>query len=326
MRTIHIAVLGAGEWTCARHLPALQSLTGGAGRAAGFELQIVGIWNRTAARATQAARSFGIPRVYGSLDEVVDDRRLDCFCVLVHASALPGIVDRLMVSRLPIFCEKPPGASHAESLRLAALVDVPNVVAFNRRYMPIGRRFREMVGEVPNAYFAECHFYRNARVIEHFVLSTGVHGINFLEFLLGPIRNVDTQTLGDPAGGPPPRVCRVLFDSGVRGVLKFFPSCGSSVERYEVHGKDTSLYLHVPMAYTTDHPGRIVVHRGGRAERVIDDDSPDVLTAEGFIDEYMDFFRAVATGSPTISNFANAWSTMKIAEAIEAEKETTIRT
>lgn len=326
MRTIRIAVLGAGEWACARHLPALRILAGEAGRAAGFDVRIAGIWNRTTDRAVQAARSFGLPRVYGSLDEVVDDLSLDCLSVLVHPSALPQIVDRLMGRRLPLFCEKPPGRSYAESVALAGRVDVPNVVAFNRRYMPIGRRYRQMVGELPDAYFAECHFYRSARVLTHFVLETGVHGINFMEFLLGPIRKVDTETLGDPASGMRPRVCRVLFDSGVRGIMKFFPSCGSSVERYEVHGKDTSLYLHVPMEYTTDHPGRIIVHRDGHMDRVIDDESRDVLAAEGFLDEYLDFFGAVADRSPAVSIFANSCNTMRIAEAIETGIETATST
>ena len=94
----------------------------------------------------------------------------------------------------------------------------------------------------------------------------------------------------------------MVFASGVRAVLKFFPCCGSSVERYEVHGQERSLYLHVPMEYTTDHPGRIIVHRNGKVEQEIDDDSRGVLAAEGFLDEYLEFFAAVAQGSATASS------------------------
>lgn len=322
MRTIRIAVLGAGEWACARHLPALRALSGEAGREAGIDLRIAGIWNRTRDRALRAARAFELPRVYDSLDQVVDDHHLDCFSVLVHPSALSGIVDRLRERRLPIFCEKPPGMTYAESLALARKIHEPNLVAFNRRYMPIGRRYRQMVKELADVYFAECRFYRSGRVIRRFVLETGVHGINFMEFLLGPIREVGTETLGAPSRGARPRVCRVRFDSGVQGILKFFPSCGSSVERYEVHGKDTSLYLHVPMEYTTDHPGRIIVHRNGREESGVEDESREVLTAEGFLAEYLDFFTAVADRSPTVSDLNSACNTMRIAEAVEAGRET----
>lgn len=322
VRTIRIAVLGAGQWARSRHLPALQVLAGEAGRAAGFDLRVAGIWNRTGERAVQAAQAFGLPRVYGSLDEVTDDRSLDGYAVLVHASALPGVVEALMRRPLPMFCEKPPGASHADSLALARRVNVPNLVGFNRRYMPIGRRFRQMVSELPDPYFAECHFYRSGRTLRRFVGETGVHGINFMEFLLGPIREVAAESLGDAAWPVRPRVCPVVFASGVQAVLKFFPSCGSSVERYEVHGRELSLYLHVPMEYTTDHPGRIIVHRGGKVDQEIDDDSRGVLAAEGFLDEYLEFFAAVAQGCATASNFANASDTMRIAEAIEPPEET----
>ncbi len=309
---VRVAVLGTGEWACTYHFPALQSL------AAEIPVEIAGIWNRTVASAERTARQFGIARVYRSLEEAVSDERLGGFIVLVNSAALAAIVARLLPRGLPIFTEKPAGASYQEARMLADLADVPNVVAFNRRYMPINRRFKELAAGIEDAYFAECHFYRNERRYDHFVMETGVHGINYMEYLCGPIRAIRTERHAMTPDQPDSWISSVRFESGMRGILKFFPCSGSSIERYEVHGADKSIYLHCPQTYTSDHPGMIAVHEKGKAVAdILDEESEGTLLTAGLLDEYRDFFRAVRSGSLTASNFRNACNTMRVAEAIE---------
>jgi predicted dehydrogenase len=307
---VRVAILGTGEWARAYHFPSLQAL------ADAVPVTIAGIWNRTAASAEQAAQQFGITRVYRSLDEVVGDDGVDAFIVLVSSAALAGIVARLLPRRLPIFTEKPTGGSYQEALMLADLVDVPNVVAFNRRYMPINRRFKELADGMTGTYFAECHFYRNERRYDHFVMETGVHGINYMEYLCGPVRAIrtDKHTMMQNDFW----ISSVSFESGMQGIFKFFPCSGSNIERYEVHAENKSIYLHCPQTYTTDHPGRIVVHEGGMSVADIQDEEGEAtLASVGLLDEYRDFFRALKDGSATASNFRNACNTMRVAEAIE---------
>lgn len=312
-KPLRIAILGAGEWARQYHLPALKIL------ASELPIEIAGIWNRTTESAEQAARHFCVDRVYQVLEEVLEDERLDGFVVLVSSAALVEIVSRLLPRSLPIFTEKPPGRSYQDALMLADLVHVPNVVAFNRRYMPINRRFKELANSISGAYFAECHFYRNERIYDHFVMETGVHGINYMEYLFGSVRAVRTEKRKIPQNSSDYWISSVTFESGIRGVFKFFPCCGSSVERYEVHGLDKSIYLHCPQTYTTDHPGKIVVHEKGKLiSTLLDEERGGALLTAGLLDEYRDFFRAVSDGSPTASNFRNACNTMRVAEAIEA--------
>jgi len=312
-KPLRIALIGAGAWARQYHLPALAAL------ASETAIEIAGIWNRTREAAEQVAQQFSICRVYRDFEEVLADEHLDCFVVLVSSQVLTEIVGRLLVRGLPIFTEKPPGRTYQEAATLADLVKVPNVVAFNRRYMPINRRFKELADGMQGAYFAECHFYRNARLYDHFVLETGVHGINYMEYLCGPIRAVRTETGRLGQNGSAFWISSVIFESGARGVLKFFPCCGSSVERYEVHGADTSIYLQCPQSYTSDHPGRIEVHQKGTLLSVhLDDEESGPLISMGVIDEYRDFFRAVSDRSATASNFRNASNAMRVAEAIEA--------
>ena len=312
-KPLRVAVIGAGDWAQQYHFPAL-ALLGNEGA-----VEIGGVWNRTAATAERVARQYSIGRVYHSLDEVLADEHVDCFVVLVNSNVLAETVCSLLRRGLPIFTEKPPGATYQKALMLAERVTVPNLVAFNRRYMPINRRFKELADAIEGVYFAECHFYRNERLYDHFVRETGVHGINYMEYLCGPIREVHTETGRLARNGSQFWISSVTFESGTRGVFKFFPCCGSSVERYEVHGQDASIYLHCPQTYTSDHPGRIEVHKNGRLDSIFHDAEEDGdLLSMGIVDEYREFFAAVIHGRGTASNFANACNTMRVAEAIEA--------
>jgi hypothetical protein len=85
-----------------------------------------------------------------------------------------------------------------------------------------------------------------------------------------------------------------------------------------VHGNASSAYLHSPQTYSSDYPGRIVLHRdGAEAESIEGNREESVVVNAGFLDEYLDLFSAVESGGVTISNFKNACSTMAVAEAIE---------
>jgi predicted dehydrogenase len=326
-RLLNVGVIGASEWATTYHLPALklleQELSGGQtakkqGAGPILAVRLHGIWNRTAARAQQAAGQFGIPTVYRDLDELASDERIDCFVVLVNPKVIPQIVARILPRGLPIFAEKSPGWSYREARELAETVKVANVVGFNRRYMPLNRRFREIVGGMSSPYFVECHFYRHQRLTDEFIIETGVHGINYLEFLCGPITAVQTRRRLNPSNGTYLWECGLQFASGLPGIAKFFPCSGSNIERFEVHCSDLSAYLHSPQTYCSDYPGRIVLHRSGKAAECIEGDlNAGILTNAGFVNEYLDFFAAAATGSETASNFANACSTMRAAEAIQ---------
>ena len=345
-RALNLAVVGASDWAATYHLPALKLLEGlsDTKRAPGASprgepptavkapaggvappvsggvppIRVCGIWNRTALRAESAARRFDILRVYRSLQELLEDEQVDCFVVLVNPKVLPEIVAELLPRRLPLFTEKSPGWSCHQARVLAEAVTVTNVVGFNRRYMPLNRRFKSIVDDLAAPYFVECHFYRHERLCSEFIIETGVHGINFLEYLCGPIAEVRTDRRRNPRNGTYVWECRLDFASGLRAFAKFLPCCGSSIERFEVHGNESSVYLHSPQTYSSDYPGRILVHQGGREAQTIEGSSEaGVLVNSGFIDEYLDFFEGIASGRATLSNFQNAWSTMAVAEAIE---------
>jgi predicted dehydrogenase len=319
-RRLNVAVIGAAEWAAAYHLPALKLLEEQSSSSLGSApaIRLYGIWNRTTALAERAAARFGFPRVYSELGELAADERIDCFVVLVNPKVLPEIVSQLLPRQLPLFTEKSPGWSYRQARELADTVRVVNVVGFNRRYMPLNQRFKAVVEAMPTPYFVDCHFYRHERLCEEFIIETGVHGLNYLEYLCGPVAAIHTVRRKNPVNQTYLWECTMEFASGLHGAATFFPCSGSSIERFAVHGNDQSAYLHSPQTYSSDYPGRIILHRGGKvAETVEGSTEASVLVNAGFVNEYLDFFAGVLHGQDTVSNFRNACATMQMAETVE---------
>ena len=64
--------MGAGANTRARHIPGFRAIPG---------VEIAGVVNRTPASGAQAAKEFGIPRVYPDWRALVEDPQIDAICI-----------------------------------------------------------------------------------------------------------------------------------------------------------------------------------------------------------------------------------------------------
>jgi predicted dehydrogenase len=318
---IHLAFVGSGNWAQKYHFPALDYIRQHASD--NFTLDLHGIYSLDAETAGQVATQYGFARVYGSLDDLLADEDLDAIAVAVSPSALVSVVERLVATQLPLFSEKPPGISSLEAQKLADLVNVPNVVAFNRRYIPLNNVFKSIVEEMSDIFFVEGHFFRHNRPDPTFALETGIHWINFMEYLFGEIRTVRNERWRHPQNETWIRLARLTFASGLRGLLKIFPCTGAQGERLEVHSPQRTAYLYGPL--WTD-PGEIVIEENETAEvlhkqQLVRHTIPGGLGIEvverGIVSEYEEFFAAVQSGQPTRSTFQNAVNGMRVAEAIE---------
>lgn len=314
-QTINLAFVGTGPWARKHHFPALDYLrTRAADR---FDVRLHGIFSLERETAAGVAGQYGFARIYDSLDALIADHDITAVAMAVPPVAAAGVAERLAGMGVPLFSEKPPGVSLAQAQHLSDIVAVPNVLAFNRRFAPLNNVFKEIVDAMSGIYFVEGHFFRHNRLDDTFMIGTGIHWINFMEYLFGEIDSVRTDRFPNPQNATWVRVAQVTFTGGLKGFLKFFPSSGSSeVECVEVHSNAQSVYLHGAMG---DDPGDIIVD-AGRERRVI---RPAVLATApevvriGIVGEYEAFFDAVCHGRPTRSNFQNAVNAMRVAEAME---------
>ena len=316
-------MVGAGQWAVEYHLPTLHS------KALQHKLNLCGIWNRTRSKSQRAAKKWRIPHVYESLNELIQDPKIDAVSVVVNRGAVGRILRKVSERDLPLLCEKPPGKNYQEARKLAAVVNARSVVAFNRRYSPLNQKFKRLVDKLESIQFVECHFLRRHRNDPKFVTETGVHGINFFEYLLGPIRTVDADRWYSKEKNNYNWLARLTFASGLRGLIKFFPFAGINQESIEVHGDDVSFYLDTDQHFTDTAEGRITLCRNTKQNKIAKKHlfvsrEEDRLTRSGFVGEYLDLITAVQKCRSPLSNFGNSWSSMRAAEIIEQGKSGTI--
>ena len=134
---ISAAVLGAGEWARSAHIPALLAAP---------DVDLVACADSDVERARAAAREFGIPAAYGSLDAMfASESDLSLLVIAapddVHPIAISAALDR----KIAVFCEKPLAndVEIAESLStLAERAGVPATVGYSFRYSPAVQALR----------------------------------------------------------------------------------------------------------------------------------------------------------------------------------------
>ena len=92
-----LAIVGAGGIVDYAHLPAYEK--------AGLE--VVGIYDLDSERAADVAQRHGISKKYGSLDELLDDSRVEVVDIAVLPWAQPEIASAALEAGKHLLCQKP---------------------------------------------------------------------------------------------------------------------------------------------------------------------------------------------------------------------------
>ena len=120
-----IAIVGAGQVVNGAHLPAYRK--GG--------LSVAGIFDRDRAKAEATAGRFGVEKVYGSLEELLDDPAVDIVDV-----AVPGVEQKTIALAAAgqgkhLLCQKPLAASVDDGWEIVAAAKA-NGVQLGGEYEP----------------------------------------------------------------------------------------------------------------------------------------------------------------------------------------------
>lgn len=139
MKKVRWGILGVARIAVNRVIPAMQ---------AAEHCEVVGIASRGAERAQQAARELGIPKAYGSYEEMLLDPEIDAiYNPLPNHLHVPWSI-RAAESGKHVLCEKPIGMDVAETVQLIAARDRTGVVigeAFMVQAHPQWARIIELV-------------------------------------------------------------------------------------------------------------------------------------------------------------------------------------
>jgi predicted dehydrogenase len=137
LSSIGAAVIGSG-FIGTVHIEALRRIG----------VQVYGLLGSSAARAQERAAKIGVARGYGSLDELLDDERVE----VVHVTSPNNMhfpqVKQILAAGRHVICEKPLAMDARESGELVGLAQQSGKVAavnFNIRFYPLNQHLRAAV-------------------------------------------------------------------------------------------------------------------------------------------------------------------------------------
>jgi predicted dehydrogenase len=202
-RSPGIGVVGAGFIVRDCHLVAYAE--------AGF--RVVGITSRTIERAEEVARLRGVPRVYPSVEALLDDPSVEVVDVAVPPAEQSGVIDQILAhgrSIRGILAQKPLAQDGSEARRLVGACDAAGVVLQvnqNMRYDHSVRTVRHLIdrGVLGDPVLATIEmraiphwmpWARDGRSLSTFIMS--IHHLDTLRYWLGDPVRVLASTRPDP--------------------------------------------------------------------------------------------------------------------------------
>src|SRR5262249_4698666 len=114
---------------------------------------VVGITSRTLTTAQEVAALRGVPKVYRSLEEMLDDPAIEVVDIAVPPDAQPGVIRRVLEHPLRvqgILAQKPLAMSYGDAADLVAACERAGVVLQvnqNMRYDPSVRALKSLLDD-----------------------------------------------------------------------------------------------------------------------------------------------------------------------------------
>lgn len=223
MNPCRVAFIGAG-YTAREHLRAFKSLP---------QVEVVGLYSRTRARAEALAAEFGVSLVCDSVEELFNKTRADLVVVTVKELSMSAVAKTCFEFPWMVLTEKPLGYCLADALDIqnAARAKKSRVfVAFNRRMMSStlavvdqlatceGRRFIKVQDQENQAQaLAGGH---STEVVQNWMFANSIHIVDYLRVLArGEVRGVRPIVPWNPAA-PGVVLTQIEFESGDLGVYE----------------------------------------------------------------------------------------------------------
>ncbi len=318
-KKIRWGVLGVAKIATAKVIPAMQR---------GTFSEITAIASRDPAKAAEAARALGIPKSYGSYEELIADPDIDAiYNPLPNHLHVPWSI-RAAEAGKPVLCEKPIAMSVAETRELIAARDRTGVLmgeAFMVRLHPQWIRVAEIVrsGEIGDLKAMTCVFSynnqdpKNIRNIQEIgggaLMDIGCYPIHTSRWIFGaePGR-VSASIERDPNFGTDRLVSAILEYPG--GFASF--TCGTQMapyQRMQFFGTKGRVEIEIPVNAPPDKGTRIFVQTGVQTAEVRTEtfDVCDQYTLQGD-----SFSRAILEGGDAPVPLGNALRNMAVIEAL----------
>lgn len=293
---------------------------------AGQFSEIAAISSRDLATAQAAAARLGIPKAYGSYDELLADPEIDAIYnpLPIHMHVEWSI--RAIEAGKHVLCEKAIGLSAAEAEALAAAAarhpHLKVMEAFMYRLHPQWQRAKAIVDEggigelkTMNTFFSffnddGTNIRNRAEVGGGGLLDLGCYNLSMSRFIFGAEPQRVISTIEYDPRFQTDRLASGILDFG-RGTATFtYATQLSRYQRVNIYGTTGRLEIEIPLNAPPDAPCRLWHQRGGEIEEVTFDIC-DQYTIQGDL-----FAAAVLNGTPVPTPLTDAVANMKLIDAV----------
>jgi len=318
MKKVKWGVLGAASIAVRKVIPGMQK---------GAYSEITAIASRDKKKAEEAARTLGIPKAYGSYEELLNDGEIEAvYNPLPNHLHVPWSIKAAEAGK-HVLCEKPISLSVAEAKTLLVARDRTGVKigeAFMVKTHPQWLRAREIIrsgaiGELQSAMCVFSYFNRDPANVRHKVewgggglLDIGCYPITMSRFIFGeePIRVAGVLGFDTDFGTDRLASAILEFPSG----QSVFTCSTQSAYFQRMHflGASGRVEIEVPWNAPNDRPCRIIIADVmGTAPKVEEFPVVDQYTIQG--DE---FSRAIRGEREVPVPLEDAIKNMAVIEAI----------
>ena len=316
-RTVRWGILSTAKIGTEKVIPAMQQ---------GELSEITAIASRDADRARAAADALGIPKSYGSYEELLADPDIDAIYNPLPNHLHVSLSIQAMEAGKHVLCEKPIGLTSGEGQQLvdagAAHPELKLMEAFMYRHHPQWQRARQIVadggvGELRTIQTAFAYFNDDGENIRNIadiggggMMDIGCYAISVARFIFDaePDRVVGIVEYDETFGTD--RLASAMLDFG-RGTGTF--SCSTQLTPYQrvnIFGTTGRVEIEIPFNAPPDRPC-LMWHETGDGIEEIEFPVCDQYTIQG---ELMS--QAILDDTPVPTPIADAVANMKVIEAV----------
>jgi len=202
--------------------------------------------------------------------------------------------------------------------------NIPNLVAFNRRYMPLITKAMQMIDSWGGPGCIMDIQYRMMRVNRRDpdFSTTAIHGIDLVRYITGaPYKYVNIKYNNLPQYGETVANYHLYgeTENGIIVHMDFLPMSGSKTERLEINTHNGYISLYLPVGGSLDGNGRLVYHNN---KEVLEFSGEDIdgtcagYVLGGFYHENAIFFDDVRAGRKPVGDIASGLQSVEIADCI----------
>jgi len=292
------------------------------------EAEVVAICDINGERLRATADKYGIKRRYSDYKKMLDAEDLDAAYVIMPPHQLYDIVVDCLKDGLSVFIEKPPGVNSTQTNSLAWYAEkhrCKTMVAFNRRFIPLMRKCKEVVemkGPITQCVSA---FYKNVQSEEppyyrgavDTLTSDVIHTVDALRWMAGgdvkEVRSSVRRLYSDYYNS---FNAMVTFTSGAVGFIMSNWVAGSRVNSFEMHSRGASAFVNPDdkaLMFTDNKPEPEIISTFDAAGG-----SREFYVYYGFLAENRHFVDCLIEDREPETSFKDAAKTMKLVDSIYA--------